>query len=152
MRLSDLNVTSVTVALLFIALGGTVAVIASGYQIGTTSHMGPGYFPVACGVILIALGVAIFAFEGFSSSAPHAEPPELRAWFFIVASILVFAALIETVGFVPAIIATSLTSLLANPRLKPVSAIVSSVTIAALASAIFVWGLRLNVSLFKWVA
>lgn len=150
--LRDINLTSLIVALVFIIVGGTVAFIASGYPIGTARHMGPGYFPIACGVLLVGLGLAVLIFEGFSSASPRAERPDVRAWFFIMASILVFAALIETMGLVPAVIATSLTSLLANPRFKPISAIVTSVTIAVLASAIFVWGLHFNVDLFKWVA
>lgn len=150
MRQNVINLTSVLVALVFIGSGGMVAYIASSYPIGTASQMGPGYFPIACGLILIALGIAVLVFDGFSDSAPRAETPDLRAWFFICGSVLTFALLIETLGFVPAVIATSFVSLLANPRLKPVSALVTSVVIAALSTAIFVWGLRLNVELFKW--
>lgn len=152
MRLGELNFTSVLVGLIFVIFGGSVAFIASGYPLGTASQMGPGYLPLAAGLILVALGVAVLVLESFSTTAHRAEPPEWRAWFFIVASVLAFAALIETAGFVPAVLATSLISLLANPRLRPVSAVVTSLVIAVLSSAIFVWGLHLNVELFKWVA
>ena len=151
MRLADLNLTSLFVGLIFLTFGGGVAFIASGYPLGTASQMGPGYLPLAAGLILAVIGVAVLVVEGFSSTAIRAEAPEWRAWFFIVASVLAFAGLIETAGFVPAVLATSLISLLANPRLKPVSAVVTSVVIAVLSSAIFVWGLHLNVELFKWV-
>lgn len=146
-----LNLTSMLVGLTFLGFGGTFAFIASGYPIGTASQMGPGFLPLAAGSILAIIGVAVLVLEGFSPTANETEAPEWRAWFFIVASVLAFAALIESVGFIPAVLATSLISLLANPRLRPVSAIVTSVIIAALASAIFVWGLRLNVELFTWV-
>jgi hypothetical protein len=152
MRLGDLNLTSVIVGLIFISFGGSVAFIASGYPLGTASQMGPGYLPLAAGLILAAIGVVVLVLESFSTTAMRADPPEWRAWFFIVSSVLTFAALIETAGFLPAVLATSLVSLLANPRLKPVSALVTSVVIAALSSAIFVWGLHLNVELIKWVA
>lgn len=151
MRLRDVNLTSVVVGLIFIGFGGTVAFIASGYPLGTAQQMGPGYLPLAAGVILGLIGLAVLVLESFSATAPSAEAPEWRAWFFIIGSVLAFAALIETAGFVPAVLATSFVSLLANPRLRPVSAIVTSVTIAVLSSAIFVWGLHLNVELFKWV-
>lgn len=152
MRLNDLNVTSVLVALIFVGFGLTVAITASAYPIGTLSQMGPGYFPIACGVLLTLLGILILAFETFSTAAPRAEMPDLRSWFFIISSVLVFASLVETAGFVPAVLCTSLTSLLANPRIRPVSAIVVSAIIAALSAGIFVWALRLNVELFKWIA
>ena len=151
MRLGNLNLTSVLVGLLFLTFGGAVAFIASGYPLGTASQMGPGYLPLAAGLILAVIGFVVLVVESFSITALRAEAPEWRAWFFIVASVLAFAGLIETAGFIPAVMATSLISLLANPRFKPVSAVVASLTIAALSSAIFVWGLHLNVELFKWV-
>lgn len=151
MHLRDINWTSVIVGLVFIGIGATFALIASTYPLGTARQMGPGYLPLASGIILAIIGVLVLVLESFSASAPRAEAPEWRAWFFIVASVLAFAALIETLGFVPAVLATSFISLFANPRFKPVSAVVASLLIATLASAIFVWGLRLNVELFKWV-
>ena len=150
MRLADVNITSMLVGLIFMGAGTTVAIVSSSYPLGDAGHMGPGYLPLACGLLLIALGIAVVVFEGWSTTTARGERPDVRAWFFITASILVFAAMVNTLGFVPAVLGTSLTSLLANPRLRPVSGVVTSVVIAALATVIFVYGLRLNVEVFKW--
>ncbi len=49
--------------LFFIALGVAFAWGATGYDVGTASEMGPGYFPFALGVILTVLGVLVAFFS-----------------------------------------------------------------------------------------
>lgn len=45
--------------LLFTITGGAFAIGALEYDVGTSARMGPGYFPLALGVILALLGVVI---------------------------------------------------------------------------------------------
>jgi hypothetical protein len=44
---------------IFVALGGGFAYTASTYEVGSLRAMGPGYFPLALGLVLAALGVVI---------------------------------------------------------------------------------------------
>jgi hypothetical protein len=44
---------------LYIAFGVAAIVIALNYPIGSAGRMGPGYFPRALGIILIALGLIL---------------------------------------------------------------------------------------------
>lgn len=46
---------------IFVALGGAFAYTASTYDVGSLRAMGPGYFPLALGLVLAALGVVIMA-------------------------------------------------------------------------------------------
>jgi hypothetical protein len=46
---------------IFVALGGGFAYTASTYEVGSLRAMGPGYFPLALGLVLAALGVVIMA-------------------------------------------------------------------------------------------
>src|ERR1700683_4707244 len=67
------------------------------YQIGTPSHMGPGFFPVAVGTILALTGIAIAikAKLEVSQQAIGQAPPEWRAWILIVVSMIAFIVLGE---------------------------------------------------------
>lgn len=46
---------------IFLVLGGGFASTASTYEVGSLRAMGPGYFPLALGLVLAALGVMIVA-------------------------------------------------------------------------------------------
>jgi putative tricarboxylic transport membrane protein len=135
--------------LIFVFVGGVTVYVASGYDIGTARQMGMGWFPVYAGSLLVAVGVVVMLVEG-RRQPDEVLAPDLRAWFFITLSILVFAALIERAGFVPAVVAATLVSVLANRDVRPVSAVVLAIVLAVLSTAIFIWGLKLNLELFAW--
>ncbi len=66
---------------IFVALGGAFAYTASTYDVGTLRAMGPGYFPLALGLVLAALGVVIMAIglyrrrgSGAMAPAPASAP------------------------------------------------------------------------------
>ena len=67
---------------MLIAIGGTAVFIARNYEYGSSLRMGPGYFPVVLGGLLIAFGVLIGA-KGFRSDAESesvACPPHPRSF------------------------------------------------------------------------
>ena len=45
--------------LLFIGVGGTFAFGAAAYKVGVAGNMGPGYFPLLLGILMVILGIAI---------------------------------------------------------------------------------------------
>ena len=45
--------------LMFMAVGGAFAWGATSYQIGEAARMGPGYFPLVLGLILVGLGALV---------------------------------------------------------------------------------------------
>ncbi|HUY03715.1 MAG TPA: tripartite tricarboxylate transporter TctB family protein, partial [Rhodocyclaceae bacterium] len=53
---------------LMLVIGVAAAVQGMRYQVGTLSRMGPGFFPMALGVILALIGVTILV------NARNAEP------------------------------------------------------------------------------
>jgi len=46
---------------MYAAIGAFAVYFASGYRFGSLARMGPGYFPTALGVLLIAVGVICMA-------------------------------------------------------------------------------------------
>jgi hypothetical protein len=65
--------------LLMLVLGIVVAVQGTSYSIGTLSRMGPGYFPVALGVILALCGIAIGVQGAMHSPRQNAASPYMPA-------------------------------------------------------------------------
>jgi len=91
---------------LMIFLGAGAALEGQRYGMGTLTRMGPGFFPVALGIILILIGILI-AGSAYASDEPDKEgflpaKPEWFAWACIVASPIFFIALGEYAGLLPA--------------------------------------------------
>jgi hypothetical protein len=98
---------------LLMLIGAGTAYIGSGYQVGTLTRMGPGFFPTCLGVLLTFMGVLVTlaSFSSQKSAAPppivdlmHATPahPDWRGWSCIIGSVLAFIALSEYAGLLAA--------------------------------------------------
>lgn len=136
MRIAGVNSTELAGGLLAIALGGFAVWEASGYPIGELSQMGPGYFPVALGVVMIGLGAALI-FEGLRADGESFERPAWRALVFVLAGIGAFALLLERTGLAPASVALVLLAALAEPRFRPGPAILLALAVSAVSVLIF---------------
>ena len=82
--------------LMFMGVGAAFAFGASGYTIGNGARMGPGYFPLALGILLAILGGAI-TFKALVVETIDGDKVGKFAWkplFFIIAANLVFGACI----------------------------------------------------------
>jgi putative tricarboxylic transport membrane protein len=139
---------------LMMALGLGAAVQGSTYSIGTLSRMGPGFFPVALGVILALAGLAIAVTARFEQDAVDAKahPPEWRAWFCICASIVAFVVLGKYGGLVPATFAIVFISALGDRGNTIASAALLAVSCVVVALVVFHFGLQLQFPLFQWGA
>lgn len=136
--------------LLFLAIGAGVVFVVSGYPIGSAMRMGPGYFPVLLGGVLIVLGAAI-AGHALWTGAPAPLPPvRLRPLLLVTLSILAFAFLLERFGLVPAIIVTVLVSCLGGQEFRFREAAPLAVFLAAASVLIFHIGLGLPFALWSW--
>ena len=87
-------------------LGLGAALEGQRYGIGTLTRMGPGFFPVALGVIMIFLGILIAgsAYVSTEEEKEHFFPTEnqWRGWLCIILSPIFFIVLGEFVGLLPA--------------------------------------------------
>lgn len=81
-------------------VGGMVLVVSSDYSFGTPQRMGPGFFPISLGALLVMLGGGIV----LGSMRINEQLPalNLRPWLVIPAAILAFALLLPRFGFAPA--------------------------------------------------
>lgn len=94
---------------LMMLIGLGAAVEGSSYHIGTLVRMGPGFFPVALGIILILLGMMI-AGTAFASSEGGDERflpdnPQWFGWLCLIGGPILFIILGVYAGMIPAIFA-----------------------------------------------
>ena len=114
--------------LLFIAIGLAFAWGASAYEIGRAAHMGPGYFPLAVGVLLAALG-AVIVFKSLVIETADGEPVGRWPW-----RPLFFITLANALVCVAA---------MASPESRPLETLALAALLALGCWAAFVKGLKL---------
>ena len=131
-------------ALMF-CIGVGAALQGSTYRIGTLSRMGPGYFPLALGVILACIGAVIFLMAG--TGAPPVEkkklPPEWKAWFCICISIVAFIVFGDTAGWCRPRSPSSSSPRSATGK-YPVKQRGSAAGMVAIAVVVFWWALQMQ--------
>jgi len=122
------------------------------YKVGTLSRMGPGYFPVAVGVVLALMGVliALGARSNASAKPEEYKPPEWRGWICIVLSIIAFLVVGRYGGLLPATFAVVFISALGDRENNLKQALFLSLAMAGVAAVVFWWALSMQFPLFRW--
>lgn len=139
-----------------IALVGCGAILeGSSYQVGTLARMGPGFFPVALGAILVFLGILIALTASPVDPADAEEdlsstPPDWRGWGCIIAGIVVFIILGRVAGLVPATFALVLISALGDREQSLKNALLLATGVTIVGVIIFSYLLELQFPLFRW--
>jgi hypothetical protein len=129
---------------LFFALYGTAE-----YPIGELRRMGPGFFPVALGYVLAALGLLILL-PALRPSNDPIEPFAVRVFVTVLIAIAAFALAVPRLGMVPATMLLTVISAFAEFRVRPVRTAILAVGLSLLAVLIFTWGLGVPVPAFRW--
>jgi hypothetical protein len=117
-------------------------------QVGNLARMGPGLFPAALGAILCIFGAIVALPALFREGMPVTI--EIRTFFFVLASILVFGLTVHPLGIAPAVILMVLVSTLAERRMSWPGALLLSAVLAAMAVLIFNVGLDIPVAAVRW--
>ena len=138
--------------ILMMALGLAAAGGGSSYRLGELSRMGPGYFPVALGILLALAGLAIAVTARFTRYEGEIDvlAPEWRGWFCICASIVAFVALGKYGGLLPATFAIVFIAALGDRKNSIVSAAALALACVVVAVVVFRWALQLQFPLFQW--
>jgi hypothetical protein len=148
MRLALISFLKTTGAGCVIAIGALAVWEASRYPVGELTHMGPGYFPIVLGVLMMAVGLVLLV------QSAGAEPSEasvrLRPALAVFGGIAAFGFLLERTGVVPAVLALVLISSLAEDRVRPVLVLVLSAALSAIAVGLFMYGLGMPLRAFRW--
>ncbi|MEO8676949.1 MAG: tripartite tricarboxylate transporter TctB family protein, partial [Casimicrobiaceae bacterium] len=133
--------------LLFIAFGLAAIVIGSNYALGTAARMGPGYFPLILGILLIVLGSAL-ALRALRLNGPPIPAFKWRPLLFVLISVAVFGRIVNSVGVVVSTLLLIVSASAASHEFRFRESIIAGAVLAALAVGVFVIGLKLQLPIW----
>ena len=138
-----LNLKDLAAGALFVAIGAFFTLNAwFNLAVGSAFAMGPGYFPILLGLVLIGLGLAI-VLSGTRTPASPFGAVSWRGVSLVTASILFFALTVRGLGMAPALGGATILAALSTNRNSPTFAVVVSLCLTTLSILIFVYALRL---------
>lgn len=133
---------------LYLVFGTATVYLAKDFGMGAASRMGPGYFPMVLGGLLLLFGAA----SVILSFARRGESIGDIAWkpiLLVVGATAIFAFLLRPAGLVPALFALILISASGSIRFRiEWRAILAMFGLVAFCSLVFVKGLGVPMSLF----
>ncbi|HVY57486.1 MAG TPA: tripartite tricarboxylate transporter TctB family protein [Xanthobacteraceae bacterium] len=139
---------------MLILIGLGAAIEAYSYNVGTLMHMGPGFLPVALGILLILLGIMI---AGPAVASPIDEnerflPATLqwRGWGCIIAGPLLFIVLGEYGGLIPATFACVFVSALGDRTATLKSSFVLAAGVTFFGVLLFTYVLGVPFPILRW--
>ena len=143
-------VPDILAGLIFVAFGLAFALTSLTYELGRPLRMGPGYFPLALGGLLVLLGLLIVG-KGFIAGAGdegRLGSVPWRALLLLVVAVLFFGLTVRGLGIVPATAVTALLTALASYRTGILAAVAIAAGLTVLCVLIFVLALQLRLPLF----
>ncbi|HVB88907.1 MAG TPA: tripartite tricarboxylate transporter TctB family protein [Beijerinckiaceae bacterium] len=130
---------------LFVLIGvGALSQIPH-YAIGAPTAMGPGFFPLIIGTVLVLLGL-MAAVRGWRAAEPtRLDPWPLVPLFFVTLGVILFALLLERAGLAAAAFALVAASCYRRLWRRPFEVLAIYVVMLALCVTIFIYGIKIPV-------
>ena len=137
---------------LMVLIGAVAVNEGRNYQLGTLQKMGPGYFPIMLGALLILLGVMIAGTASTGGNEeqealPHAE---WRGWAAIIAGPLLFLLFGRFFGLLPATFACVFVAALGDRQTTLRGAAILSACISVFGILLFSYLLKVSMPILKW--
>lgn len=131
------------------ALIGLLAIFGGGqYDVGTLRRMGPGYFPVALGIILASIGILIAASAGMSRDGKDADAlvgwPDPRGALCIVVGVVSFVVLGKYAGLIAAIFSAVFIAALGDRSGTIKSSLLLAASVTVVGVLLFSYGLQVQ--------
>ena len=137
---------------IFIAFGLAFAVGSLAYDIGSPVNMGPGYVPLALGVVLVGLGGLVVVKGLLAGEGGPIGHVDWRAVILITASLLFFGITVRGLGVVGALFGTTLIATLARAATGFREALVIAAALTVVSVLIFIVALQLRLPLIgPWI-
>jgi len=141
---------------LMMVLGCGAAFTGSTYRLGTLSRMGPGFVPVALGILLALLGAVIALNDWLRGSRTDAPTvwhlPDPRGSICIVAGVFLFIVLGNFGGLMPATFGLVFVSSLGDRSSTFKRSLLLASGLAVFGSLLFRYPLAQPFPLFQWGA
>lgn len=144
----SINWLQVGVAGLLGLIGIFVIWHGSDYPLGSLRRMGPGFYPVLVGAVLVLFSTLLVLEVAYSEKEKNFWIP--RPVLMISAGFIAFAALLERAGLVPATLAMVILVSLAEKPVRPVSTVATAVGLSVLGVVVFLYGFGIPVAAIQW--
>lgn len=131
----------------FVGFGLAFAVTSTTYEVGSPLRMGPGFFPLVLGGLLVLLGVLVAGAGYVSADGGEIGTIPWRALVLLLGAIAFFGFTVRGLGLVPALFVAVLLAAFADRGVRPVPAVVIAASLTALSVLIFVYALQLRLAL-----
>ena len=151
-RLGVVNRKAFLSGLFFAAIGLFAAIHATDYAIGRVTRMGPGFFPLMLGLILVALGLTNIL-RSIAWARPEALPKlALKPLLIVPLALASFAFLLEHAGLLVAVCGLVAIASFGDKSFRKREVIAVAIVVCGLASLLYVYGLGLpaEVLLPRW--
>jgi hypothetical protein len=136
--------------LMFIVIGLLAVVIAQkNYPLGTGLRMGPGYFPVMLGGVLIVFGLYVMV-RGLIRGEKIKGIWGIRPLILITLGVVAFGFVMDHLGMVPALFVLFFISALGGHEFKFKEVLILTVVMTVASWVIFIYSLGLPYRLFFW--
>lgn len=151
-----INRTEMWSAALMLLIGMVTVVGSTNYKIGELARMGPGYFPLILGAILMVLGLLIALTPPAESVIVEDEDfklaflAQLKTWVLVIAAVVAFIVLGKYGGLVIATFAMTFVAALADKANSLKACLVLALVLTAITVLVFHYGLQLQFPLFTW--
>lgn len=132
----------------YIALGAAGMWMARDYPFGSALRMGPGYFPMVLGGLMIAFGIAVLLM-GISNKEKIKPGVSWRALIVLPLATFVFGWVMEEWGFIPAMALLIPLSAASGNEFKWGEVILLTVGLTVICTGVFIYGLGLPYPLVK---
>ena len=130
---------------MFGGFGILFMILSQQYQLGSSAKMGPGYFPTMLGGLCTFLGLimALGAFRG-SQREDRVAKVGWREIIVILSGVALFAALLQPLGIVVALIVLILVTSMASHEFRLRDTVISAIVLLVMSYLVFVKGLELQ--------
>lgn len=146
------NPTNVLCGLVFLVLGGIFAFESSGLKLGTAGQMGPGFFPLVLSGVLSLFGVLLVAI-GLRVSGHVRGTIAWRGFLQLILAVVVFAAAIRPLGFLPAVAGSVLLAFFGSKLFSARAALLLVASVTLFCWLVFIKGLGLPIELLgPWLS
>jgi hypothetical protein len=151
-RLGVVNQKAFVSGLFFAAIGLFAAIHATDYAIGRVTRMGPGFFPLMLGLILLALGLTNMVCS-IAWAKPEGLPKlALKPLAIVPVALASFGFLLDRTGLLVAVCALVTIASLGDRSFRKREIVAVCLAVCAIASLLYVYGLGLpaEVLLPRW--
>jgi hypothetical protein len=131
---------------MFIAFGLFFAVFATRYDFGTAQRMGPAYFPIVLGGLLVLVGVLV-ALTGLGRAGEGGKVEKFHfaemAW--VLGAVVIYAVILRWAGVLVSMFALIVISSFASHEFRWKEAFILSIVMAVITYVVFILGLKLTI-------